>query len=46
MPAFGALTGGLDIGEAPISKLFEGEPAEAFLLGRDRLHRLPLHALG
>jgi DNA ligase-associated metallophosphoesterase len=37
MPAFGAYTGGMDVREPAIAKLFPGG-ARVFLLGRDRLY--------
>jgi len=39
MPAFGAFTGGLDVGHAAIADLFEPRPLVA-VLGRDKVHAL------
>lgn len=44
MPAFGAYTGGLDIGHAAIARLFP-RGARIFLLGRDRLFSFPTAAI-
>ncbi len=41
LPAFGAYTGGLDVGDAAISGLFP-RGARIFLLGRDRLYHFQL----
>ena len=41
LPAFGAFTGGLDVGHPAIASLFPRH-ARAFLLGRDRLFSFPL----
>ena len=41
LPAFGAYTGGLDIGDAAIASLFP-RGARIFLLGRDRLYHFPI----
>ncbi len=41
LPAFGAYTGGLDIGDPAITALFP-RGGRAFLLGRDRLYSFPL----
>ncbi|MCK8785103.1 ligase-associated DNA damage response endonuclease PdeM [Roseomonas sp. NAR14] len=44
LPAFGSLTGGLDARDAAIAALFP-RGARLFLLGRERLHSVPLAAL-
>lgn len=44
LPAFGAYTGGLDVSDAAIRTLFAAR-CEAWLLGRRRVHRVPLHRL-
>jgi DNA ligase-associated metallophosphoesterase len=41
MPAFGAYTGGLDVGHAAITRLFP-RGARLFLLGKDRLFSFPI----
>ena len=41
LPAFGAYTGGLDIGSAAIASLFP-RGARIFLLGRERLYHFPV----
>lgn len=41
MPAFGAYTGGLDVGARPIRSLFR-RGFRVFLLGRDRLYAFPM----
>ena len=43
LPAFGAYTGGLDVGDPAISDLFP-RGARALVLGRDRVHSLGLAA--
>lgn len=43
MPAFGAFTGGLDVGDMAIAGLFP-RGSRAFLLGPDRLYSFPLAA--
>jgi hypothetical protein len=40
LPAFGAYTGGLDIGDPAIAALFP-RGGRAFLLGPDRLYSMP-----
>jgi DNA ligase-associated metallophosphoesterase len=40
LPSFGAYTGGLDVGEAPISSLFAG-PFHAYMLGQSRVYAIP-----
>ena len=45
LPAFGAFAGGLDVLDPAISGLF-GKGFDAFLLGRDRVFRVPHHRLG
>lgn len=44
MPAFGAYTGGLDVGHAAIARLFP-RGARIFLLGKDRLFSFPTAAI-
>ncbi|MEM9207040.1 MAG: ligase-associated DNA damage response endonuclease PdeM [Pseudomonadota bacterium] len=39
MPAFGVLTGGLDIRDRAYKPVFGGEPVKVFMRGRDRLFR-------
>jgi hypothetical protein len=39
LPSFGAYTGGLDVGEAPIAALFAG-PFHAYMLGRERVYAI------
>jgi hypothetical protein len=41
MPAFGAYTGGLDVRDPAINRLFP-RGGRVFLLGRDRLFSFPL----
>ncbi|MBR0682361.1 ligase-associated DNA damage response endonuclease PdeM [Roseomonas eburnea] len=45
MPAFGAYTGGLDIGDAAIASLFP-RGGRSFLLGPERLYSFPLAGRG
>lgn len=45
MPAFGALTGGIDVSDALIARWFPEAAARAFLLCRDRLQEVPARAL-
>jgi DNA ligase-associated metallophosphoesterase len=40
LPSFGAYTGGLDVGETPISSLFAG-PFHAYMLGQSRVYAIP-----
>jgi hypothetical protein len=40
LPSFGAYTGGLDVGEAPIAALFAG-PFHAYMLGQSRVYAIP-----
>jgi DNA ligase-associated metallophosphoesterase len=40
LPSFGAYTGGLDVGEEPIAKLF-GPRFHAYMLGTDRVYAIP-----
>jgi uncharacterized protein len=40
LPSFGAYTGGLDVGEEPIAKLF-GERFHAYMLGNERVYAIP-----
>jgi len=40
LPSFGAYTGGLDVGEAPIASLFAG-PFHAYMLGHSRVYAIP-----
>ena len=42
MPAFGELTGGLDLASPAFADLFDRRRTTAFALGRDRLHAIPL----
>lgn len=42
MPAFGELTGGLDLAAPAFSPLLDRRRTTAFALGRDRLHAIPL----
>ena len=44
MPAFGAYTGGLDVRDRAIARLFP-RGGRVFLLGRDRLYSFALGAL-
>ena len=45
MPAFGTLTGGLDVREPAIACWFPKGEARAFLLGKERLYEVPAAAL-
>lgn len=45
MPAFGALTGGVDITDPSISSWFDASDTRAFLLCKDRLETVPFSAL-
>ena len=40
LPSFGAYTGGLDVGEQPIAKLF-GTRFHAYMLGTERVYAIP-----
>ena len=40
LPSFGAYTGGLDVGEEPIAKLF-GARFHAYMLGTERVYAIP-----
>ena len=40
LPSFGAYTGGLDVGEEPIAKLF-GARFHAYMLGSERVYAIP-----
>jgi DNA ligase-associated metallophosphoesterase len=40
LPSFGAYTGGLDVGEEPIARLF-GARFHAFMLGSERVYAIP-----
>jgi DNA ligase-associated metallophosphoesterase len=40
LPSFGAYTGGLDVGEEPLAKLF-GNRFHAYMLGTDRVYAIP-----
>jgi DNA ligase-associated metallophosphoesterase len=40
LPSFGAYTGGLDVGEEPIAKLF-GTHFHAYMLGSERVYAIP-----
>lgn len=42
MPAFGELTGGLDLSAPAFAPLLDRRRTTAFALGRDRLHAIPL----
>ncbi|MCA3595835.1 MAG: ligase-associated DNA damage response endonuclease PdeM [Methylobacterium sp.] len=45
MPAFGCLTGALDVTDRPIRDLGWGKEARAYLLAREAIHAVPFHAL-
>ncbi|PPD15925.1 MAG: hypothetical protein CTY25_04320 [Methylobacterium sp.] len=45
MPAFGCLTGALDVTDAPIRDLGWGAEARAYLIAREAIHAVPFHAL-
>ncbi|MCA3667465.1 MAG: ligase-associated DNA damage response endonuclease PdeM [Methylobacterium sp.] len=45
MPAFGCLTGALDVTDRPISDLGWGVDARAYLIAREAIHPVPFHAL-
>lgn len=45
MPAFGCLTGALDVTDSPIRDLGWGAEARAYLLTREAVHAVPFHAL-
>ncbi|WP_026438733.1 ligase-associated DNA damage response endonuclease PdeM [Acidocella facilis] len=45
LPAFGALTGGLDVREAPIARLFP-RGLRVFMLGQEQLYSFALEQLG
>lgn len=45
MPAFGALTGGIEVADPLIARWFPEPDARAFLLCRDRLQTVPITAL-
>ena len=45
MPAFGCLTGALDVTDRPIRDLGWGAETRAYLLARDAIHAVPFHAL-
>ena len=45
LPAFGAYTGGLDVGEEPIAKLF-GARFHAYMLGSERVYAIPREQSG
>ena len=41
MPALGAYTGGLDVGDVAYNELIATEKATAWLLGDNRLYEIP-----
>jgi DNA ligase-associated metallophosphoesterase len=45
LPSFGAYTGGLDVGEEPIAKLF-GARFHAYMLGSERVYAIPREQSG
>jgi uncharacterized protein len=45
MPAFGSLTGALDVTDPPIRNLGWGAETRAYLLAREAIHAVPFHAL-
>ncbi len=45
MPAFGALTGGLDLLQPAFKGLFDHRALTAYMIGTDRIHPLPASAL-
>lgn len=45
LPSFGAYTGGLDVGDAAICRLFAG-PFHAYMLGHARVYAIPRRAAG
>jgi hypothetical protein len=45
MPAFGAFTGGLDVGSAPFQALFGKAGFRVWMLGRSRIHLFPARAV-
>jgi metallophosphoesterase superfamily enzyme len=45
MPAFGALTGGLHLGNPAFKGLFEVSNLTAWMIGADRLHAVPAQGL-
>ena len=45
LPSFGAYTGGLDVGEEPIAKLF-GTRFHAYMLGSERVYAVPRRQAG
>ena len=45
MPAFGALTGGLDVGDAALAPL-RGKDTQLYLLGRDAVFAAPAGLAG
>ncbi|PTW62105.1 putative phosphoesterase [Breoghania corrubedonensis] len=45
MPAFGALTGGLNVLEEPWDPLFDDLGFTAYMLGEDRIYPIPAHKL-
>lgn len=45
MPAFGALTGGLNVLEEPWAPLFSSTDFTAYMIGEDRIYPVPSHKL-
>ncbi len=45
MPAFGCLTGALDVTDSPIRDLGWGTETRAYLLAREAIHAVPFQAL-
>jgi len=45
LPSFGAYTGGLDVGEDAIARLF-GARFHAYMLGSDRVYAIPRTQVG
>ncbi len=45
MPAFGCLTGALDVTDSPIRDLGWGMETRAYLLAREAIHPVPFQAL-
>ncbi|MDJ0933453.1 hypothetical protein [Breoghania sp.] len=45
LPAFGALTGGLNVLEEPWDPLFRNESFTAYMIGEDRIYPIPAYRL-